>query len=79
MTSLELLLSIKVQKLTSQVTSNANAVEAKIRDVVELMERLTGTLKGDSVEMIEDLVENELASMDKAIEEAAKRIEVSFL
>lgn len=51
---------------------------ARVAEVADLIEKLTVALKGDSPEMIGDLVESELASMDKAIEEAARRIEVSM-
>lgn len=44
--------------------------------VVEIASLADGIKSGDNVEVIGDLVESELASMDKAIEEAATRIEV---
>ncbi|XP_046984239.1 huntingtin-interacting protein 1 [Schistocerca americana] len=73
--SLVLLASVKSVAPSSSITDNANTVKQKVKDVTDLMERLISQLKGDSAEMIEDLVENELSSMDKAIEEAAARIE----
>lgn len=60
------------------MASNVATVKARVAEVADLIEKLTVALKGDSAEMIGDLVESELAGMDKAIEEAARRIEVSM-
>jgi len=76
--ALNLLASIKNRNKADDVDSNVTAVKIRVTEVADLIEKLTDTLKGDSAEMIGDLVESELASMDKAIEEAARRIEVSI-
>ena len=75
--ALNLLASIKNGNKADDVASNVTTVKARVAEVANLIEKLTDTLKGDSAEMVGDLVESELASMDKAIEEAAGRIEVS--
>jgi hypothetical protein len=76
--ALNLLASIKNRNKADDVASNVTTVKARVTEVADLIEKLTNALKGDSAEMIGDLVESELASMDKAIEEAASRIEVSI-
>lgn len=48
-------------------------MRARISDLFKLYKSVHN---GNSVEALSDLVENELATMDKAIEEAAIRIEV---
>lgn len=74
---MNLLGSIKDQKKADSVAGNVATVKSRVAELSELIEKLTNILKGDSAEMIGDMVESELASMDKAIEEAANRIEVS--
>jgi huntingtin interacting protein 1 len=74
---LNLLASIKDRNKADDVAGNVAAVKSRVAEVAELIEKLTNVLQGDSAEVIGDLVESELASMDKAIEEAANRIEVS--
>jgi huntingtin interacting protein 1 len=76
--ALNLLASIKNRNKADDVAGNVAAVKVRVTEVADLIEKLTDALKGDSAEMIGDLVESELASMDKAIEEAAGRIEVSI-
>lgn len=51
-------------------------LKTRLENVFGALEKLTGALKSDSSEVLADLVENELADMEKAIEEAAKKIEV---
>jgi huntingtin interacting protein 1 len=74
--ALNLLASIKNQ--ADDVATNVISVNRRVAEVAELIEKLTNALKGESTEVVGDLVESELASMDKAIEEAASRIEVSM-
>lgn len=45
--------------------------------IIELSRLYQSAENGNSLETLSDLVENELTTMDKAIEEAAIRIEVS--
>ncbi|PSN31546.1 Huntingtin-interacting protein 1 [Blattella germanica] len=78
-TDLTLLASIKDRNKAAEVAGNIIKVQEKVSEVADLIEKLTNALKGDSAERIGDLVESELASMDKAIEEAAKRIETAAL
>lgn len=72
-----LLASIKSKNEPDDVANNVVTVKSRVAEVAELIEKLTNAVKGDSAEVIGDLVESELASIDKAIEEAANRIEVS--
>jgi huntingtin interacting protein 1 len=76
--ALNLLASIKDQNKADDVAGNITAVKGRVAEVAELIEKLTNALKGESAEMIGDLVESELASIDGAIEEAANRIQVSI-
>jgi huntingtin interacting protein 1 len=76
--ALNLLASIKNRNKADDVATNVITVKSRVAEVAELIEKLTNALKGESAEMIGDLVESELATMDKAIEEAANRIEVSM-
>ncbi|PNF18448.1 hypothetical protein B7P43_G09027, partial [Cryptotermes secundus] len=73
--ALILLASIKNRNEADGVAAHVVAVKSRVSEVAELIEKLTNAVKGDSAEVIGDLVESELASMDKAIEEAANRIE----
>jgi len=73
--ALNLLASIKDRNKADDVAGNVTTVKVRVAEVADLIEKLTDALKGDSAEMIGDLVESELAVMDKAIEEAAGRIE----
>lgn len=50
-------------------------VKSELQDITTMIHDLSKKL--DSDEMIGDIIESELAGMDKAIEEAAARIEVS--
>jgi len=76
--ALNLLASIKDRNKADDVAGNVTTVKVRVAEVADLIQKLTDALKGDSAEMIGDLVESELAVMDKAIEEAARRIEVSI-
>lgn len=58
------------------VKVSVGILQQKITHLAELANILNLTLKGEATEFIGDLVENELAIMDKAIEEASKKIEV---
>lgn len=53
----------------------ANAKE-KLELVSSLAQTIRGSLQGESAETLADMLDGEMAAMDKAIEEAAKRIEV---
>ncbi|XP_034241716.1 huntingtin-interacting protein 1 isoform X2 [Thrips palmi] len=71
---LALLRGVREEADSSTVKELANTTVDRMDELANLLERLTGQIKGDSVEIIGDMVENELSNMDKAIEEAAKRI-----
>lgn len=60
--------------------SDTGAVKGCIENVRKQLESITSMIhdlskKSDSTELVGDVIEQELASMDKAIEEAASRIE----
>lgn len=50
----------------------------KLNLVSSLAQTIRGSLQGESAETLADMLDGEMAAMDKAIEEAAKRIEVSY-
>lgn len=51
--------------------------DKEFRDIIFELSKLYGSaVNGNSIEALSDFVESELATMDKAIEEAANRIEV---
>lgn len=52
-------------------------VKTKLQDITSMIHDLSKTL--DSNGLIGDIIESELSSMDKAIEEAAARIEVCYI
>nr|CAD7262460.1 unnamed protein product [Timema shepardi] len=70
-----LLRNMKDRSKAADVPGNVAAAKARVGQVDALVEKLMARLQGDTKEIIGDLVEDELASMDKAIEEAANRIE----
>lgn len=76
--SLEVVGRVRTPDPQSMASAESGFSE-KLDAVFGALERLTGALKGDSSEVLADLVENELADMEKAIEEAAKKIEVPTL
>lgn len=76
---LALLGGVREEAHSSVVRELANTTVDRMNELANLLERLTGQIKGDSVEIIGDMVETELTNMDKAIEEAAKRIAVSTI
>ncbi|KAE8752155.1 hypothetical protein FOCC_FOCC000948 [Frankliniella occidentalis] len=71
---LSLLRCVKDEEGSQVVKQLADSAVEKMDELGSLLERLTGQIKGDSVEIVGDMVETELANMDKAIEEAASRI-----
>lgn len=48
----------------------------KLELVSSLAQTIRGSLQGESAETLADLLDGEMVAMDKAIEEAARRIEV---
>lgn len=52
-----------------------NAVE-KLKLVATLAQTISGSIRGETAETLADMLDGEMAAMDKAIEEAAKRIQV---
>lgn len=73
---LELLKSVRNESRSQTVKQFASSTVDRMDELASLVARLTGQIKGDSVEIVGDMVETELANMDKAIEEAAARIAV---
>ncbi|GLH09480.1 uncharacterized protein GBIM_14586 [Gryllus bimaculatus] len=73
--ALTLLECVRDSTRKQEVTSRILTVRNQVNEVSEMVSKLTSQLKGNSAEMIEDMLEDELSRMDKAIEEAAKRIE----
>jgi len=73
---LALMASIRQMKATPEVEVQVVDAKGKMAALMASIERLTCLLKGETTEMIGEMLETELASMDKAIEEAAQRIVV---
>lgn len=48
----------------------------QLKRVASFAEMISGSLRGETSENLADLVESEMIAMDKAIEEAANRIQV---
>lgn len=68
--------TIRSSQSVEEVRKSCGNVKSKVTEVWDLIDRMMRALKGGSVEMLGDLLEGELSAMEKAIEEAAKRIEV---
>lgn len=56
------------------MTARIDAVREKLQTITTMIHDLSK--KTDGTEIIADIIESELSSMDKAIEEAAQSIEV---
>lgn len=67
---------LQILRKGDDVSAAITEANARLEAVTKLVDTLSGQLKGDSADILADLVDDELAEMDKAIEEAAKRIEV---
>lgn len=74
--SLNLVSDIKSVKSKEEIQGRCESVKKKVNEVAGLVEELTKALKKDTIDILEDLVEGELVAMEKAIEQAAERIEV---
>ncbi|XP_065226702.1 huntingtin-interacting protein 1 isoform X2 [Planococcus citri] len=62
--------------LQKNESNSVNYDDSQLRDIVFDLSKLYGSaMNGNSIEALSDSVENELTIMDKAIEEAANRIE----
>lgn len=48
----------------------------QLKQVASFAEMISGSLRGETSENLADLLESEMSAMDKAIEEAANRIQV---
>lgn len=53
-----------------------NSSLEKLKLVSSLAETINGSLRGETAETLADMLDDEMLAMDKAIEEAAKRIQV---
>lgn len=71
---MELFSSLLVPAESGNVGDRISAVKGKLSDITSQIH--TVSKKPDSTEAIADSIETELLGMDKAIEEAAARIEV---
>lgn len=54
-----------------------NSAVEKLKLVSTLAQTISGSLRGETAETLADMLDGEMAAMDKAIEEAAKRIQVT--
>lgn len=72
---LKLLHSFKERSDTSLLQKEAIV---KLEEVAALADNINVSLMGVNAENLADMLENEMMQMDKAIEEAANRIQVSY-
>lgn len=59
------------------VSTSISLMRQTLKELLDMSEQLQAMLQAGSSESVGEMVESELAAMDKAIEEAARRIEVS--
>lgn len=71
---LELLASLRLNKSTQIYVDQTRD---KLKAVESLAETISGSLQGENADKLADMIDDELTAMDKAIEEAAKRIQVN--
>lgn len=69
---LELLASLRLNKSTQIYVDQTRD---KLKAVESLAETISGSLQGENADKLADMIDDELTAMDKAIEEAAKRIQ----
>lgn len=53
-----------------------NEAKEKLEEVASLAENINQSLLGEKAENLDEMLESEMSTMDKAIEEAANRIQV---
>lgn len=73
---------VLLQQLKQGVDHPNRAVEdslEKLKLVASLGDTISGSLRGETAENLADMLDGELVAMDKAIEEAAKRIQVCWI
>lgn len=75
-------LGVIVLKLLCQLRENqatetlVNYAKEKLEEVATLADGINESLLGEKAENLADMLESEMITMDKAIEEAASRIQV---
>lgn len=69
----QLLEAFQTKKETKQIQ---NSAKMKLEEVASLADDINNSLLGENAENLVDMLEDELLQMDKAIEEAANRIQV---
>lgn len=71
----QLLQAFQTKKEIKEIQNNA---KTKLEEVASLADDINTSLLGENAEHLVDMLEDELLQMDKAIEEAANRIQVVF-
>lgn len=71
----QLLQAFQTKKAVKEIQNNA---KTKLEEVASLADDINTSLLGENAEHLVDMLEDELLQMDKAIEEAANRIQVVF-
>lgn len=72
---LKLLHSLKQNDNTEEIVKEANE---KLEELASLADSISASLLGEKAETLADMLESEMSAMDKAIEEAANRIQVKI-
>lgn len=67
---------LEALRINKNTDGCVNEASEKLKAVASLAETISGSLQGETADKLADMIDDELAAMDKAIEEAAKRIQV---
>lgn len=70
---------LKSLRTKNDLQSNLENVKTKLDAISTLADTINGSLQGATAENLADMLEGEMIAMDKAIEEAANRIQVMSL
>ncbi|KAJ8981652.1 hypothetical protein NQ317_000880 [Molorchus minor] len=66
---------LRCLKENENTESAVNAAKQKLEEVTSLSDSINASLLGETAENLADMLESEMVAMDKAIDEAAKRIQ----
>lgn len=66
-------------RMKASVDNSIDDTVESLKAVLLIVEMISGSLRGETPENLADLLESEMVAMDKAIEEAANKIQVPFV